>query len=56
MSENGDRTEERSRAVERLEDGVEVFGRGKGENEGNLDTAAEAVVPNAVAVPRSYND
>ena len=40
MSENDDRTEERSRAVEKLEDGVEVVGGGEGENEGNLDTAA----------------
>ena len=35
ISENGDRTEERSRAVERLEDGVEVLGGGKGEDEVN---------------------
>ena len=56
MSENDDRTEEGSRAVERLKDGVEVVGGGEGKNEDNLDTAAEAVVPNVVAVPRSYND
>ena len=40
MSENDDRTEERPRAVEKLEDGVEVFGGGEGVDEGALDTAA----------------
>ena len=33
-----------------------VFVRGEGENEGNLDTAAEEVVPNVVPGPRSYTN
>ena len=56
MSENDDRTEEKSRAVEILESGVEVVGGGEGGNEDNLDTAAGKVVLNAVAKPRSYTN
>ena len=56
MSGNDDRTEERSRAVEKLEDGADVVGGGGGENEEYLDTAAEEVVPNVVAEPRSYTN
>ena len=53
MSENGDQTKKRSRAFEKLEDGVEVLGGGEGESEGSLYTAAEEVVPNVFAEPRS---
>ena len=48
LSENDDRTEERSRAGEMPEDGVEVAGGGKGE------AADEEIVPNVVVEPRSY--
>ena len=47
MSESGDRTEERSRAVEMPKDGVKVAG-------GREGTATdEEVVPNVVAMPPS---
>ena len=50
MSENDDRTEERSRAVEKPEGDVEVVGGGEGE------AADEEVVPNVVAESPSYTN
>ena len=55
MSENNDRIEIVSRAVENLEDGVEIAGGGEEGNEGNSDTAAEEFVPDVLAEPRSYD-
>ena len=54
MGENNDRIEILSRAVEKLEGGVGIAGGWEEGNEGNLDTAAEKVVPDVLAEPRSY--
>ena len=50
MIEHDDRTEERSRAVEKPEDCVEVVGGGEGE------AADEEAGPNVVAEPPSYTN
>ena len=51
MSEYDHRFKGMFRAVERLEDGVEVVGGGEREDEDNLETAAEEVVPTMVEEP-----
>ena len=55
MIESGGRPEYVPRAVEGLEDGVEDVEEGGIEDEGNVDTAAEEVVPE-VAGYGGYGD
>ena len=53
MSEYDDRPRDMARAVERLEDGVEVSGGGGCVVGGDVGTVTKEVVPAVVAEPRS---